>query len=59
MTKATISSSTTRRAGGCCWRSIRCAYSQQEGHFGAVKLSDFLTQRELHRTWVYDTWFAP
>ena len=31
---------------------------QQEGHFGAVKLSDFLTQRELHRTWVYDTWFA-
>ena len=32
---------------------------QQEGHFGAVKLSDFLTQRELHRTWVYDTWFTP
>ena len=32
---------------------------QQEGHFGAIKLSDFLTQRELHRTWVYDTWFAP
>jgi DNA-binding CsgD family transcriptional regulator len=32
---------------------------QQEGDFGAVKLSDFLTQRELHRTWIYDTWFAP
>jgi DNA-binding CsgD family transcriptional regulator len=32
---------------------------EQEGHFGAFKLSDFLTQRELHRTWVYDTWFAP
>lgn len=30
----------------------------QEGHFGALKLSDFLTQRELHRTWVYDAWFA-
>ena len=30
----------------------------QEGHFGAVKLSDFLTQRELHRTWVYDAWFT-
>ena len=23
-----------------------------------LKLSDFLTQRELHRTWVYDAWFA-
>jgi DNA-binding CsgD family transcriptional regulator len=33
--------------------------SQQEGDFGAIKLSDFLTQRELHRTWVYDNWFAP
>jgi DNA-binding CsgD family transcriptional regulator len=32
---------------------------QQQGHFGAVKLSDFLTQRELHRTWVYDAWFEP
>jgi DNA-binding CsgD family transcriptional regulator len=32
---------------------------QQEGYFGAIKLSDFLTQRELHRTWVYDNWFAP
>ena len=32
---------------------------QQEGHFGAVKLSDFLTQRELHRTWVYENFFAP
>ena len=31
---------------------------QQEGHFGAVKLSDFLTPRELHRTWLYDTFFA-
>ena len=31
---------------------------EQEGHFGAFKLSDFLTQRELHRTWVYDAWFA-
>jgi DNA-binding CsgD family transcriptional regulator len=32
---------------------------QQEGEVGPFKLSDFLTQRELHRTWVYDTWFAP
>ena len=32
---------------------------QQEGEFGAIKLSDFLTQRELHRTWVYDNFFAP
>jgi DNA-binding CsgD family transcriptional regulator len=32
---------------------------QQEGYFGAQKLSDFLTQRELHRTWVYDNWFRP
>jgi len=32
---------------------------QREGHFGAIKLSDFLTQRELHRTWVYDNWFRP
>ena len=32
---------------------------QQEGHFGAFKLSDFLTQRELRRTWIYDNWFAP
>jgi DNA-binding CsgD family transcriptional regulator len=32
---------------------------EQEGHFGAFKLSDFLTQRELHRTWVYDNFFAP
>jgi DNA-binding CsgD family transcriptional regulator len=31
----------------------------QEGRFGAMKLSDFLTQRELHRTWIYDTWFQP
>jgi DNA-binding CsgD family transcriptional regulator len=32
---------------------------QREGHFEAMKLSDFLTQRELHRTWVYDNWFRP
>jgi DNA-binding CsgD family transcriptional regulator len=32
---------------------------QQEGHFEAMKLSDFLTQRELHRTWVYENWFHP
>ena len=32
---------------------------QQEGHFDAVKLSDFLTQRELRRTWLYDNFFAP
>jgi DNA-binding CsgD family transcriptional regulator len=31
---------------------------EQEGHFGAFKLSDFLTQRELHRTWLYDNFFA-
>jgi hypothetical protein len=32
---------------------------QREGHFDAIKLSDFLTQRELHRTSVYDNWFRP
>jgi hypothetical protein len=32
---------------------------QREGHFEAMKLSDFLAQRELHRTWVYDNWFRP
>lgn len=32
---------------------------QQGGDFGAVKLSDFLTKRELHRTWVYENFFAP
>jgi DNA-binding CsgD family transcriptional regulator len=32
---------------------------QQEGHFGPLKLSDFLTRRELHRTWAYDFGFAP
>ena len=32
---------------------------QQEGRFGTVKLSDFLNQRELHRTWVYDNFLAP
>ncbi len=52
-------SSTTRSAGGCCWRSIRCAYASRQGYFGALKVSDFLTQRELHRTWVYDNFLAP
>jgi DNA-binding CsgD family transcriptional regulator len=28
-------------------------------HFDALKLSDVLTQRELHRTWAYDNWFVP
>jgi DNA-binding CsgD family transcriptional regulator len=32
---------------------------QREGNFSAMKLSDFLTQRELHRTWLYDNWFRP
>jgi DNA-binding CsgD family transcriptional regulator len=32
---------------------------QQQGYFGAIKLSDFLTQRKLHRTWAYDFGFAP
>jgi DNA-binding CsgD family transcriptional regulator len=31
----------------------------QGGQFGALKLSDFLTRRELHRTWVYENWFVP
>jgi DNA-binding CsgD family transcriptional regulator len=31
----------------------------QDGNFSAMKLSDFLTQRELHRTWLYDNWFRP
>ena len=31
---------------------------QQAGNFGAIKFSDFLTQRELHRTWVYDNCYA-
>jgi hypothetical protein len=28
--------------------------ASRRGYFGAIKLSDFLTQRELHRTWVYE-----
>jgi DNA-binding CsgD family transcriptional regulator len=31
----------------------------KEGHFGAMKLSDFLTRRELHHSWVYNNWFKP
>lgn len=31
----------------------------RDGYFAAMKLSDFLTQRELHRTWLYDNWFRP
>jgi DNA-binding CsgD family transcriptional regulator len=31
----------------------------QDGYFAAMKLSDFLTQRELHHTWLYDNWFRP
>jgi DNA-binding CsgD family transcriptional regulator len=31
----------------------------QDGYFAAMKLSDFLTQPELHRTWLYDNWFRP
>jgi DNA-binding CsgD family transcriptional regulator len=30
-----------------------------DGYFCALKLSDFFTQRELHRTWIYDNWFRP
>jgi DNA-binding CsgD family transcriptional regulator len=30
-----------------------------QGIFGALKVSDFLTQRELHRTRLYDLWFRP
>jgi hypothetical protein len=28
-----------------------------QGFFGALKVSDFLTQRQLHRTRLYDLWF--
>jgi DNA-binding CsgD family transcriptional regulator len=31
----------------------------QQGDSGALKLSDFLTPRELHRTRLYDVWFRP
>jgi hypothetical protein len=30
-----------------------------QGFFGALKVSDFLTQRELHCTRLYDLWFRP
>ena len=30
-----------------------------QGFFGALKVSDFLTQRQLHRTRLYDLWFRP
>ena len=33
--------------------------TRREGHSGAMKLSDVLTQRALHRTWAYDFGFAP
>jgi DNA-binding CsgD family transcriptional regulator len=32
---------------------------RQTGFCDAVKVSDFLTQRELHRTRLYDIWFRP
>jgi DNA-binding CsgD family transcriptional regulator len=31
----------------------------QQGHFVALKLSDFLTQRELHASRLFDVWFKP
>lgn len=31
----------------------------QQGYFGALKLSDFLSRREFHRTRLYDLWFRP
>ena len=31
----------------------------QQGVFGALKLSDFLTQAELHRSHLYSYWFRP
>jgi DNA-binding CsgD family transcriptional regulator len=31
----------------------------QQGHPGALKLSDFFSLRELHRTRLYDLWFRP
>ena len=31
----------------------------QQGYFGALKLSDFLTGRELRRTRLYDDWLRP
>jgi DNA-binding CsgD family transcriptional regulator len=31
----------------------------QQGHVGALKLSDFVTRRQLHRTRLYDVWFRP
>ncbi len=31
----------------------------QQGHFAALKLSDFLSPRKLHRTRLYDLWFRP
>ena len=31
----------------------------QQGSPGALKLSDFLSRRELHRTRLYDVWFRP
>jgi DNA-binding CsgD family transcriptional regulator len=44
------------------WRFLEehpLCLARREGHSGAIKLSDFLTQRELHRTWAYDFGFAP
>ena len=31
----------------------------QEGYVGALKVSDFLSRRELHATRLYDLWFRP
>jgi DNA-binding CsgD family transcriptional regulator len=33
--------------------------AQRRGRFDALKLSDFLSRRELHRTGVYADWFRP
>jgi DNA-binding CsgD family transcriptional regulator len=36
-----------------------CHYHETTGDFRALKLSDFMTRRELHRSRIYQEWFRP
>ena len=58
MTKTAASSSTTRRAGGAVG-GASVLPTPAGGRLRRSRVSDFLTKRELHRTWLYDNFFAP
>jgi DNA-binding CsgD family transcriptional regulator len=48
----------------CSYWEIRhehpvCHYHEVSGDFGALKLSDFMSQRQLHSSRIYRDWFGP